>query len=88
MDIPKGTAKQKSTFDWQIAQTQPLLHNNNSNNNNKNMIVRDKVLTMTTTIITTQIFINVNNLPAICKQSLWHIYYEMHASGYSFHEKL
>ena len=85
MDIPKGMAKQKSIFDWQIVQTHPLLHNNN---NNKNMIVSDKVLTMTTTIITTQIFINVNNLPATCTQSLWHIYYEMHASVYSFHAKL
>ena len=31
MDIQKGTDKQQSTFNWQIAQTHPLLHNNNSN---------------------------------------------------------
>ena len=52
------------------------------------MIVRDKVLTMTTTTTTTQIFIKLINLPAKCKQSLRHIYHEMLASVYIFHEKL
>ena len=56
MDIPKGMAKRQSTFDWQTAQTNPLLHNNN--NNNKNMIVwLYYVLTMTITTTTTQIVI-------------------------------
>ena len=57
MDIPKGMAKRQSTFDWQTAQTHPRLHNNNSNTNNKNMIVRDKVLTMTTTLPHTYLLI-------------------------------
>ena len=52
------------------------------------MIVRDKVLTMTTTTTTSEIFINLNNLPAKCKQSLRHIYHEMLACVYIFHEKV
>ena len=52
------------------------------------MIVTDKVVTMTTTTTTTQIFINLNNLPAKCKQSLRHIYHEMLACVYIFYEKL
>ena len=43
---------------------------------------------MTTTTTNTQIFINLNNLPAKCKQSLSHIYHEMFASVYIYHEKL
>ena len=50
------------------------------------MIVRDKVVTMTTIITTTQIFINLNNLPAKCKPSLRHIYHEILACVYIFHE--
>ena len=88
MDIPKGMVKRQSTFDWQTAQTHPPLHNNHSNINNKNMIVRDKVLTMTTTTTTSEIVINLNNLPAKCKQSLRHIYHEMLACVYIFHEKV
>ena len=68
--------------------THPPLHNNNSNLNNKYIIVRDKVLTMTTTTTTTQIFINLNNLPAKWKESFRHIYHEMLACVYIFHEKL
>ena len=88
MDIPKGMAKRQSTFDWQTALTHLPLHNNNSNTNNKNMIVREKVLTMTTVNTTTQILINLNNLSAKCKQSLRYIYYEMFPCVYIFHEKL
>ena len=88
MDITKGMAKRQSTFDWQTAQSHPLLHNYNSNTNNKNMIVRDKVLTVTNTATTMQIFINLYNLPAKCKDSLRHIYHEMLACVYIFREKL
>ena len=87
MDIPKGMAKRQSTFDWQTAPTHAPLHNNNSNTNNKNRIVRDKVLTMsTTTTNTTQIFININNLSAKNHSGIY-IMKCLHVL-YIFHEKL
>ena len=63
MDIPRDTPERQSSFDWQSTQIYPLLHNNNSNNNNTNLIVWDKILTTTR-----QKWMNLNNLPAKCKQ--------------------